>query len=152
MKIMTIMKKVIFAKMWKRAKSVTFCEKAHISGPRRKSFHSTAYIDGFGSPNCPKCTLGQKVRFLWKWWNFMKFMKIPLFPWKSWKFSIFEEKIATRNGHLSTAKSTFSLSGAPAARLPGNFVKFHGISWNFMNFTAFCKKSALFRPGAEILP
>ena len=57
----------------------------------------------------------------------MKFMKIQLFHENHEDFN-FEVKIATRNGNLSTAKSTFSLSGAPAARLSGNFAKFHEIS------------------------
>ena len=61
----------------------------------------------------------------------------------------FEVKIATRNGHLSTAKSTFSLSGAQAARLSGNSAKFHEISRNFMKFAAFCKKAHFSGPGRK---
>ena len=102
------------------------------SGRRRKTFHSTRNIDGFGSPNGPKCTLGQKVRFL------MKMMKIHeihgnfTFPWKSWKSALFEVKITSRNGHLSIAKSTFSFSGGNFTKCPEisrNFMKFHEISW-----------------------
>ena len=140
--------KSVFAKSTKMSKKCDFSRKTHISGPRRKSFHSPRNIDAFGSPKCPKCTLGQKVRFCendeisWNSWKFH-------FSWKSWKSSIFEVKIATRNGNLSSAKSTFSLSGAPAARLSGNFAKFHEISWNSMKFAIFCKTSHFSGPGRK---
>ena len=112
----------------KKSKKCDFWRRANISGPRRKSSHSTAYIDGFGSPNGPKCTLGQKVRFFVKIEKFHEIHENSTFFMKIMKIFNFEVKIATRNGHLSTAKSTFSLSGAPAARLSGNFAKFHKIS------------------------
>ena len=40
-----------------------------------------------------------------------------------------------------SCKSTFSFSGAPAARLSGNFAKFHGISWNSMKFRGISGKA-----------
>ena len=116
-------------KVRKWAKSATFCEKAHFSGPGLKSFHSSRNIDGFGSP---KCTLGQKVRFLMKMVKIHEIHEKSTFPWKSWKSALFEVKITSRNGHLSNAKSTFSFSGGNFTKFPEisrNFMKFHEISW-----------------------
>ena len=53
--------------------------------------------------------------------NFTFFVKIM-------KICTFEVKITPRNGHLSTAKSTFSFSGGNFTKFPENFAKFHEIS------------------------